>query len=260
MGHHDFRLDPFQVEPLAARQDGDGNLADFGGGEDEFDVGRRFFQRLQKRVEGGGRQHVHFVNDVDLEARRSRPVVHAVNDLTDVADPGARGCVHFHHVDVAAFGDGDAGFALAAGFGGGAASAVRADAVQAFGDDAGGGGLADPANAGHHESMGDPVRREGVLQGADHRLLPDEVGKGGGAVLAGKDLIGGLVGHGTLVSQRQIRARWAEGPPGRRSDRPVKSGGQVAQHVGFAAGAGEGPAALEADDEGFGGVEGGVRA
>jgi hypothetical protein len=33
VGHHHLGLDPFQVEPLAARQDGDGNLADFRGGE-----------------------------------------------------------------------------------------------------------------------------------------------------------------------------------------------------------------------------------
>ena len=201
VGHHHLGFDPFQVEALAARQDRDGDLADFGGGEDEFDVGGGFLQRLQKRVEGRSGQHMHFVDDVDLEARAGRPVVDRIDDLADVADPGARGCVHLHHVDVAAFGDGDAGFANAARFGGGAAFAVGADAVQALGDDPGGGGLAHPADAGHHEGMRDPVGRKGVLQGADHRLLPDQVGKGLRAVLAGKDLVGFLVGHGTPVTR-----------------------------------------------------------
>ena len=46
-----LRVDAAQVEALAARQDGDRHLADFGGGEDELRVRRRLFQRLQQRVE-----------------------------------------------------------------------------------------------------------------------------------------------------------------------------------------------------------------
>ena len=46
------RLDAAQIEALAARQDGDRDLADFGGGENELHVRRRLFQRLQQRVEG----------------------------------------------------------------------------------------------------------------------------------------------------------------------------------------------------------------
>jgi hypothetical protein len=46
------RRDQLEVEALAARQDGDGNLVDLGGGEDEHHVRRRLLQRLQQRVEG----------------------------------------------------------------------------------------------------------------------------------------------------------------------------------------------------------------
>ncbi len=63
------RFDAVQIETLAARQDRDRNLADFSGGEDELDVRRRLFQRLQQPVEGGGGKHVHFVDDIDFVAR-----------------------------------------------------------------------------------------------------------------------------------------------------------------------------------------------
>jgi len=46
--------------------------------EDEFDVGRGSSSVFQQRVEGPPRQHVHFVDDVDLEARRDRLVADAV--------------------------------------------------------------------------------------------------------------------------------------------------------------------------------------
>ena len=42
------RIQPLQVEALAARQDGDGNLVDLGRGEDELHMRRRLFQRLQQ--------------------------------------------------------------------------------------------------------------------------------------------------------------------------------------------------------------------
>ena len=73
-----------QRKALAARQHGHRHLADLGRREHELDVGRRLFERLQQRVEGVLRQHVDFVDDVDLVARRDRPVAHAVES--------ARGC------------------------------------------------------------------------------------------------------------------------------------------------------------------------
>ncbi len=51
------------------------------------------------------REHVHFVDDVDLEARRDRLVADAVGQLADVVDAGARGGIHLDHVDMAVLGD-----------------------------------------------------------------------------------------------------------------------------------------------------------
>ena len=61
-------IEPAQVEALAARQNRHRNLADLRRREDETNVLGRLFQRLQQRVEGVLREHVHFVDDVDLEA------------------------------------------------------------------------------------------------------------------------------------------------------------------------------------------------
>ena len=55
-----------EVEALAARMDGFGNLLRVGGAQDEDHMGRRLFEGLQQGVEGRSRQHVDFVNDVDL--------------------------------------------------------------------------------------------------------------------------------------------------------------------------------------------------
>ena len=103
--HQHVGIDPAQVETLAARQHRHRDFADFGGGEHEFGVLRRLLQRLQEGVEGRRRQHVDFVDDVDLVARAGRRVAHAVVDLADVVDAGMGRGVHFQHVHVPAFHD-----------------------------------------------------------------------------------------------------------------------------------------------------------
>ena len=94
-----------QVEALAARQHGDRDLADFGRRENELHMRRRLLERLQQAVEGLRRQHVDFVDDVDLVARRHRRIAHLLDDLADVVDAGVGGGVHLDDVDMAAFHD-----------------------------------------------------------------------------------------------------------------------------------------------------------
>ena len=183
MGDQQLGVDAPEVEALAARQHGDRHLADLGGGEDELHMRRRLLERLQKAVEGLRRQHVHFVDDVDLVARRHRRVAHLLDDLADVVDAGVRGGVHLDHVDMAAFHDGGA---VLADFveldrrlvdGGGLV-------VQRTGEDARRRRLADAAHAGQHPCLGDAAGGESVGQGADHRLLADETAEIGRAIFA----------------------------------------------------------------------------
>ena len=137
-----------QVELQAARQHGDRDLLRVGGREDELDVLRRLFQRLQHRVEGVVGQHVHLVDHVDLVARVRRRVHGLLEQLRHFVDAAVRRRVHLDIVDEAAGVDRDAGFAHAARLGGDAAVAVRADAVERLGQDARQRGLADAAGPG----------------------------------------------------------------------------------------------------------------
>ncbi|MBV6488911.1 MAG: hypothetical protein GHHEDOFH_02881 [Pseudorhodoplanes sp.] len=190
-------LDATQVETLAARQHGDRNLPDFGCGEDELGVRRRLFQRLQERVKGRGRQHVHFVEDIDLVARRHRRVAHRIVDLADVVDAVMGGRVHFQHVDMPAFHDRRAMHAgLRHRDRRPRDRIVRQLVVQRARQDARGRGLADAAHAGQDPGLRDAPGGEGIGDGADHRLLPDQIVERGGTVFARQHAIGaGLRGH-----------------------------------------------------------------
>ena len=79
-------IDAAQVETLATRQYRHRHLADFRRCEDELRMGRRFFERLEQRVEGGARQHVHFVKNIDLVARTHRRVADCIVDLPHILD------------------------------------------------------------------------------------------------------------------------------------------------------------------------------
>ena len=178
-------VDAPQIEALAARQDGDRDLADFGGGKNELGVRRRLFQRLEQRVERLRREHVHFVEDVDLVARPHRRVADRVVDLAHVVDAVMRGGVHLDHVDMPALHD---------------RLAVHADdrhldrraryrtigqlVVERARQDAGRGGLADAAHAGEDPGLRDAAGLERVRDGAHHGVLADQVVEAGGAIFA----------------------------------------------------------------------------
>ena len=179
-----------EIEALAARNHCYRNLAGLGGGEDEFDVLRGFFQGLQKRVEGVGRQHVDFVDDIDLVARAGGAITHPFDQLAHVVDAGAAGRVHFQNVRVAPFGDGDAIGAGSAGRRCWAARAIGAGAVERQGNDPRRCRLTHPAHAGQQPGMGQAVGGDGIGEGAHQGVLADHLGEGLGSVFAGQHLIG----------------------------------------------------------------------
>ena len=157
--HQHIGLDPAQIETLATRQHRYRHLADFGGGEHEFGVLRRLFQRLEERVERRGREHVHFVDDIDLVARTCRRVTHAVVDLTNVVDTGMRRGVHFQHVHVPAFHDRLAMHAQHRHVDGRRLHrTVRQFVIERAGKNPGGGGFADAAHPGQNPGLGNPCR------------------------------------------------------------------------------------------------------
>ena len=165
-----------------------GQFVDLGGGEDEFDVRRRLFERLEQGVEGADRQHVDFVDDVDLEAAAAGPILHVAAQVADLFDAVVAGAVDFEDVDILAGGDAATGVADAAGF-----RCRAVDAVEGLGEDAGGRGLADAARAGEEVGVGDAVAFQGVREGLGGGFLADEVGEGLRTVASGED---GVAGRG----------------------------------------------------------------
>ena len=190
MSREQIRRDAAQIETLASRQNRHRHLVHLGRGEQELHMRRRLFQRLQQGVEGVLGEHMDFVDDVDLVARRHGGIAHGLNDFAHVVHAGMAGGVHFHHVDMAAFGNCPAGFADAAGVDGRAALPVRADAVQGFCDQARGRRLADAAHPGHQKGMRQSPAPDRIAQRLDHSILPDEFAEAARSIFARQDAIG----------------------------------------------------------------------
>ena len=185
MLHQQAGIDAAQVEALAARQHGDRHLADLGGGEDELGVRRRLLQRLEQGVERRARQHVHFVEDVDLVARGHRRVAHRVVDLAHVVDAVVRGRVHLDHVEVPALHDRLAMQAEHRHLDGRAGDrAVRQLVVERTGENARGRGLADAAHAGEDPGLRNAAGLERIRDRAHHGVLADQVVEGRRPVFA----------------------------------------------------------------------------
>jgi hypothetical protein len=211
-----------QIETLAPRKHGDRQLVDFGRGKQELHMGRRLFERLEQGVERIAAEHVNFVDDVDLVARRNGSIAHRLDDLAHVVDAGVAGRVHLDHVDMAPFGNRTARLALAARVDRRAALPIGADAVERLGDQARGAGLAHPAHAGHQKGMGQTVAPDGIGQGLDHGFLPDQRREGLRAILARQHAIG---------LGRSDRSRNGNGNGRRNSGcRRNRSGNRLTEH------------------------------
>ncbi len=169
-------IHPPQIEPLAPRQHRDWNLTNFRRRKDKLHMLRRFFQSFQKRIESALRQHVDFVDDEDFHPRQNRLVARALDDLANVLDAGVRRRVHLDHIGMPALDD---------------FRAVPPQhrhlsrrpmdriclVVERAGQNARRRGLADPAHTGQHVALRNSPRRERIAQGANHRLLTDQIVK-----------------------------------------------------------------------------------
>ena len=157
---------PREDERLAARPDRRQHLREVGGAEDEDEVGRRLLDQLQQRVEGGVRELVRLVEDVDLVAPLDRLQDDALADLADVVDPALRGRVHLDDVERRSVRDRAAGVAFVVG---GRRRALRA--VQRLREDARERRLARASGAGEQVRLADLPVRDRVRQRPHDRLL-----------------------------------------------------------------------------------------
>ena len=177
--------EPFQFIALAPGQDGQGNLVRFGGGEHEIHMGWGFLQGLQQGVEGLGGKHVHFVDNDDFVTGTCRQETNLFLQFADFLNTAVRRAVHFLKIDAGPLGNLPAGAALVARFAG-----RTLFAVQGFGHDAGEGGLAGAPHPAEQEGVRNPSLGQGVLQGADHGLLTDDLGKTLRSGFSGEDEVG----------------------------------------------------------------------
>ena len=214
MRREHVRRNAAQVEALAARQHRHRHLVHLGRGEQELHVRRRLFERLQQRVERVLRQHVDFVDDVDLVARRDRRVAHRLDDLAHVVDAGVAarrpsrsrryGGLRRSRCTARTRRTGSiVGPPCPSGPMQLSALAISR-AVR---------GLAHPAHAGQQEGVRQPPAPDRVAQRLDHRVLPDQLGKTLRPVFARKHAIGcGGFAHALSLPARVRQCRGSSAP------------------------------------------------
>ena len=113
-----FRLDPFgfhdplevlgdcaglnrpEVEALAPALDRGGHLLGSSRCQNELHVRRRLLQRLQQSVERPRTEHVHLIDDVDLEASPRRSQRGITSQLADVVHTRVARRIDLHHIEV----------------------------------------------------------------------------------------------------------------------------------------------------------------
>ena len=79
----------FKMELQTARQDSHRQLLRIGSRQQELNVRGRLFERFQQGVKTVARQHVHFVDQVDLKATARRRILDVIQQVTGIFDFGA---------------------------------------------------------------------------------------------------------------------------------------------------------------------------
>ena len=170
---------------------------------------RRFFQRLQQAVESLIGKHVHFVDDIDLVARRYRAITHLLDDLAYVVNASMRGGVHLDHIDMTAFHDRLTVFALHGKVDGRLVNRICL-VIERARQNARRGGLTDPAHTGEHPGLRNAACLERVPERTNHRLLADKIIEILGTIFAGENAIGAIGGF--RVHELPFRSAFASFP------------------------------------------------
>ncbi|ERJ41197.1 hypothetical protein L810_0018 [Burkholderia sp. AU4i] len=207
-----------QVELQAARQHGDGNFLRIGRRKDELDVRRRLFERLQHRVERVIRQHVHFVDHVDLEARIDGRVHGAFEQRGHFIDAAVARGIHLDVIDETPFVDLATGATHAA--------RLRRDAgftVECLGEDPRQRRLADTAGSGKQIGVMETPAVERVRERPDDVLLADERSE----ILRTPLACENLIGHREIVSVTLRRADTRNGAKDRQRAGKTECGAEI---------------------------------
>ena len=180
--------DELEIVPLAARQDRVRQLVRLGRREHEGDVRRRLLEGLQQCVERLGREHVDFVDDVDLLLEHRGLVTHRFGELANRIDAAVGCAVHLLIIGRAPVLDTHARFARAA-----RRAIGRDQAVECLADDTSHRGLAAAARAAEQEGVVHAAADERVRERSCDVVLTDDFGKCRRAVFTGEYEIGHVV-------------------------------------------------------------------
>ena len=169
---HDLRDgDAPEVVPLAARGDRERQFVRLGRGQHKYGVRRRFFKRLEQRIECSVGEHVYFVDDVHLVLAFAGREVDLLAQVAHIIHAGVGGGVDLDQIEIAALVD-----SAAAG-----AGVVRAlcgvfvGTVERLREQARSGRLAGAARPGEQIGVRHPSGAQCVVDGADDVVLPDDL-------------------------------------------------------------------------------------
>ena len=174
--------DSAEVEALAPRYDGEGDLVRLRRGEDEDYVGRRLLQGLQEGVEGRLGQHVDLVDDVDLRRGLVGAEVDPVVEVSDVVYAAVAGGVDLDEVQRSSLIDGGADVAGVVRL-----AFLGREAVDCLGENAGGGGLAGASGSAEEVRVGHASQGDGLTQRLGDGLLAYDLVQPPGPPLAVED-------------------------------------------------------------------------
>ena len=181
---NDLRTDALKVKPLAAGEDGSGNLVDLGGRQDEDDVLGRLLHDFEQSVEGAGAEHMGFVDDVNAVVCDSRGEVCLLAQLADVVHAVVAGSVNLGDVEDGAVVDAAADVTDPTGI-----AVLLMGTVDRLGDDFGAGGLAGAAGAGEEIGVTDASAGNLLLEHRSDVLLSYDLVKVFGTIFSVQCLI-----------------------------------------------------------------------
>jgi hypothetical protein len=157
-----------ELEVLRAASDRWHNLVRFGCAQHEHDMRRWLFKRFEKSVLGTRRQHVNFVEDVDL-CTAGRPECNLADEITYGVDTIVGRSIELMQVIASTGQEGQARITFVARF-----TALQISAVQCLGQDASRRRLACATRAAEQIRVTDSVSFDGITQRSDHMVLPEE--------------------------------------------------------------------------------------
>ena len=143
-----------------------------GGGQDEYDVGRRLLQGLEQCIEGRIGEHVDFVDDIDLVPGHRRGVADLLAKVPDIVDAAVAGRVDLYQVHRAALVDRQTYFAGVVGL-----AVLWRKAVQCLCKNTRGAGFAGAPGTAEQVSVSDTILNDRIANRTSDRLLAHELSK-----------------------------------------------------------------------------------